>query len=142
MLATATTAHLAPGLDILRISLHIVAASVWVGGQVVMAGLVPTLKSGGSDLPARAARTFARMSWPAYALVIITGMWNYMEVNRAGASYGWQFVFGLKFILVIAAGALAYLHSRAQSASQRGMTAGLGFISSLVALVLGVALAG
>lgn len=141
MLATAT-AHLAPGLDVLRISLHIAAASVWVGGQVVMAGLVPTLKAGGSDLPAKAARAFARISWPAYALVIVTGLWNYMDVNRSGATYGWQFVFGLKLILVIAAGALAYLHSRAQSASRRGMTAGLGFLSSVVALVLGVALAG
>lgn len=138
----ATTAHLAPGLDVLRISLHIVAASVWVGGQVVMAGLVPTLRSGGSDFPAKAARAFARVSWPAYALVIITGLWNYMDVNRNGASYGWQFVFALKFILVIAAGALAYLHTRAQSASQRGMTAGLGFLASVTALVLGVALAG
>jgi len=138
----ATTAHLATGLDTVRISLHILAASVWVGGPLVMAGLVPTLRQGDPDLPAKAARAFARLSWPAYALVIITGLWNAMEVNRSGASMGWQFVLMLKVVLVVGAGLLAYLHSKAQSASRRGATAGVGFLASLAALVLGVALAG
>ena len=37
MLATAT---LAPALDTVRLTLHVLAAAVWVGGQIVMTGLV------------------------------------------------------------------------------------------------------
>jgi hypothetical protein len=51
-------------------------------------------------------------------------------------------VFGVKFLVVIAAGVGAYLHSKAQTPARRGATAGIGLLASLVALVLGVALAG
>ena len=34
------TAVLAPALDTIRLTLHVLAATVWVGGQIVMAGLV------------------------------------------------------------------------------------------------------
>ena len=35
---------LSPTIDTIRLFLHILAASVWVGGQIVLAGLVPSLK--------------------------------------------------------------------------------------------------
>ena len=35
---------LSPTIDTIRLFLHILAASVWVGGQIVLAGLVPRLK--------------------------------------------------------------------------------------------------
>ena len=39
---------LAPALDTLRLTLHVLAAAVWVGGQIVMAGLVgPARRLGG-----------------------------------------------------------------------------------------------
>ena len=31
---------LASGLDTLRLTLHVLSASIWVGGQIVMVGLV------------------------------------------------------------------------------------------------------
>ena len=49
---------------------------------------------------------------------------------------------GLKFVAVIGAGVGAFLHTRATTASRRGMFAGIGFLFSLIAMVLGVALAG
>ena len=137
-------AHLASGMDILRISLHILGVAVWVGvgGQIVLAGLVPVLRDAGEGVPQKAARAFARLSWPAFVLVVITGFWNYGLEFKTGATYGWQMVFGVKFLAVIAAGVGAYLHSKAQTPARRGATAGIGLLASLVALVLGVALAG
>jgi putative copper export protein len=133
---------LASASDVLRISLHVLAACVWVGGQAVMAGLVPVLRGGGDSLPAKAARAFARLSWPAFVVAIATGFWNFAVLNADKPGSAWQMVFGLKLLAVIAAGAFAFLHTKAQTASKRGMTAGIGFLASIVAVVLGVALAG
>ena len=38
-------------MDHFRLFVHVLAASVWVGGQIVLAGLVPTLRSIGDDAP-------------------------------------------------------------------------------------------
>lgn len=135
-------AQLASGTDILRISLHILGATIWVGGQIVLAGLVPVLREAGEGVPQKAARAFARLSWPAFILLVITGFWNYGLKSHDGVSYPWQMVFGLKFLVVIAAGVGAYLHSKAQTPARRGATAGIGLLASFIALVLGVALAG
>jgi len=35
--------QLADAWTIIRLSLHVLAACVWVGGQLVLAGLVPTV---------------------------------------------------------------------------------------------------
>ena len=135
-------AHLAPALTIVRISLHVLAACVWIGGQIVLAGLVPTLRDAGQDVPQKVARAFARLSWPAFALLVFTGFWNYAIKNHDGVTYGWQAAFGVKFALVVLAGLGAYAHSKATSPARRGATAGIGLLASLGAMVLGVALAG
>lgn len=136
------TTHLAPGLTIVRLSLHVLAACVWIGGQLVMAGLVPVLREGGPDLPAKAARAFGRLSWPAFVVLVVTGFWNYAIAVHGSTSYGWQMVMGLKFIAVIGAGGGAWLHTKATTPSRRGMWAGIGLLSSLAAMVLGVTLGG
>ena len=38
--------------------LHILSASVWVGGQIVVAGLVPTVRGFGDDAPKALANAF------------------------------------------------------------------------------------
>src|SRR4051812_48787197 len=38
-------------LDTVRLFLHVLAATVWVGGQLVLAALVPALRATGSDIP-------------------------------------------------------------------------------------------
>lgn len=35
---------LSPTLDTFRITLHVVGAAVWEGGQIAMAGVVPSLR--------------------------------------------------------------------------------------------------
>ncbi len=54
-------------MDAFRLFLHVLAASVWVGGQIVLAGLVPTVRGFGEDATRQVARAFNRIAWPAYA---------------------------------------------------------------------------
>ena len=43
--------------DTVRLFLHVLAATLWVGGQLVLASLVPTLRTLGRDAPKAAARS-------------------------------------------------------------------------------------
>jgi len=63
-------------VDELRLFLHLLAAAVWIGGQIVLAALVPALRAAGPDVPAAAARAFSRVAWPAFAVLLVTGAWN------------------------------------------------------------------
>ncbi len=134
--------HLAGGLAVLRLTLHVLAATIWVGGQFVVAGLLPTVRGLGDSAPRQVAKAFGRLSWPAYWLLIATGVWNYLAVDHKVATNGWNAVFGIKMILVVVAGLGAYLHTRASTPRGRGIYAGVGTLASIAALVMGVALAG
>lgn len=136
------TAHLAPGLDVLRVSLHVLAAAVWIGGQIVVAGLLPTVRGFGDDAPKKIARAFARLSWPAFVVLIITGIWNVAALKNGDGSQSWSAVMGIKYVMVILAGGLVYVHTAATSPKLKGASAGIALLASVAAMVLGVALAG
>jgi len=134
--------QLASGLDTLRLSLHVLSAAVWVGGQITMVGLLPDLRALGGDAAVRVARAFARVSWPAFIVVVLTGFWNVAAVNAHSSTSAWKAVLGVKIAFVVLAGLGAWLHARASS---KGAVAAWGSIAgtaSIVALVLGVMLAG
>jgi len=42
--------------DTIRLFLHVLAATVWVGGQITLAALVPVLRRRGAEIPRAAAR--------------------------------------------------------------------------------------
>ena len=133
---------LAPAVDTIRISLHVLAASVWVGGQLVLAGLVPTVRGFGGDATKKVAQAFARINWPAFAVLIATGIWNVAAVDNGGSNSNWKMVLGIKMGVVVLAGVAVFAHTKVASAKLKGMTAGLGLLFSLAAMVLGVTLAG
>ncbi|HET9690271.1 MAG TPA: hypothetical protein VFP61_03910 [Acidimicrobiales bacterium] len=135
------TADLAPALDIVRLSLHLLAASIWVGGQFVLAGLLPTLRGLGGDAPGRVARAFGRLSWPAFAVLVATGVWNVSAVSH-GQPSAWQAVLGAKIVAVALSGLAAYLHSRSTGRAGLAAWGSIAGVATLAALVLGVALAG
>ena len=62
--------------DTIRLFLHVLAATIWVGGQITLAALVPVLRRLGADIPRAAARRFNQVAWPAFAVLVITGIWN------------------------------------------------------------------
>jgi putative copper export protein len=133
--------QLTPALDGVRLSLHVLAASVWVGGQITVAGLVPTARQLGQDAPRRIARAFSRLSWPAYALLLATGVWNVVAVH-AGQPHVWNVVLAVKITVVLLAGLSAWLHGRARSRTALAVWGAVTSVSSLAALVMGVFLAG
>jgi putative copper export protein len=138
----ASAPQLANAWTIVRLSLHVLAASVWVGGQLVLAGLVVTLRGISHDAPGKVARAFARLSWPAFWLLVATGVWNYLALDHANATTSWNTVFGIKMICVVVAGFDAFLHTKVTSPTAKGVYAGVGTIGTIAALVLGVALSG
>jgi putative copper export protein len=133
---------LASGLDTLRLTLHVLAASVWVGGQIVMAGLVGPSRRLGPEVAPALARAFARLAWPAYAVLVVTGFWNISTFHWAEQSGAWKTVLIVKIVVVAAAGLGTLLHSRATTRSAMAVWGSVGGLASVAALVMGVLLAG
>lgn len=138
---TDLVAQLAPAVDGVRLTLHVLAAAVWIGGQVTVAALVPTARQLGGDAPRRLALAFSRVSWPAYFVLLVTGVWNVTAVDT-GQSSTWQAVLGLKIGVVVLAGVAAWLHGRARRPRALAWWGALTALSSVAALALGVFLAG
>jgi putative copper export protein len=132
---------LASASDIVRLSLHVVAATVWVGGQLTLAALVPALRAAGTDVSRVAARAFNRVAWPAFALLVVTGAWN-LAATTDDDHGAWRVTLIVKLVIVLLSGATAYLHSRATTRTGLAVFGALTGVSSLAALVLGIALAG
>jgi len=124
----------------IRIFLHILGASVWVGGQIVLAGLVPTLKELGDDAPKKAARAFNRIAWPFFLLAVVTGLWNMAEVDIVDRSSSYQAGVLLKLAIVAISGVSAYLHTTATKRSALALWGAVGGVSALTALFLGAML--
>ena len=134
---------LAPAPDIIRLSLHVIAAAVWVGGQLVLAGMVaPARRTGGSEVVRALANRFAQIAWPAFVVLVATGIWNIAAVHPSGQTTAWQVVLGVKIGVVVLAGVSAGLHQFATSPRGQAVWGALSGVSAISAMVLGVALAG
>lgn len=134
-------AQLAPAVTGLRLSLHVLAATVWVGGQLTLAGLVPTARRLGEGAPRQVAQAFSRLSWPAYAVLVATGIWNVAAV-ASGQPTAWKVLLGVKVAVVVVAGLAAWLHGRARGRTGLAVWGAVTGITSVAALVMGVFLAG
>jgi putative copper export protein len=127
--------------DDVRLFLHVLAATVWVGGQITLAGLVPVLRKAGTDVPRSVARQFNRIAWPAFGVLILTGIWN-ITATRQEFSHNADFRATLwaKLGLVALSGVTAYLHTKATSPRSNAIWgAGTGLFA-LAALFAGIVL--
>jgi putative copper export protein len=114
---------------------------VWVGGQITLAGLLPAARGLGTEAPRTLARAFARIQWPAFGLLVLTGIWN-VSATRSGEPTAWQAVLGAKLAVVALAGIAAWLHTRSKSRAGLAAWGSVSALASLAALVMGVFLAG
>jgi len=126
--------------DTVRLFLHVLAATVWVGGQLTLAALVPALRRLGPDVPRAAARRFNVVAWPAYGVLVLTGIWNIAAVHHMSSSYRATLI--AKVAVVAASGITAILHSRSKSTVGLAVWGALTGLTALGALFLGVLLAG
>lgn len=131
-------------LDTLRLFLHVLAATIWVGGQVVLAGLVPVLRRAGAEVPRAAARAYNRVAWPAFGVLVATGFWNIsaQHHDRESSRPGYQTTLTIKLILVVISGVAAYAHTRPGSRAGLAVWGALAGLSALGALFYGIVLAG
>lgn len=125
----------------MRLFLHVLAATVWVGGQLTLAALVPALRTAGTEVPGRAARAFNRIAWPAFAVLVLTGIWNVVaEHDQVHGRYRITLI--VKLVVVVISGVAAFAHARARNRTALAVFGALTGLSALLALFLGVLLAG
>ena len=127
--------------DTIRLFLHVLAATIWVGGQLTLAALVPALRALGTEVPRAAARRFNQVAWPAFAVLIFTGVWNMIAV-RSQITGSYETTLVVKLVVVAISGVTAALHARARSAAGLAVFGALTGLSALAALFLGIMLAG
>jgi putative copper export protein len=128
-------------LDTIRLFLHVLAACVWVGGQLTLAALVPALRAAGAEVPKAAANAFNRVAWPAFGVLLLTGIWN-VAAEQDDRGSAWDHTLVLKLVLVALSGVTAYLHAKASSRAAMAAYGALTGLTALGALFVGVWLAG
>lgn len=127
------------GWSTIRLFLHVLAATVWVGGQLTLAGLVPGLRAISTDAPRTVARRFNLIAWPAFGVLVVTGIWNILALEPEWSSeYGTTLI--VKLAVVLVSGATALLHARSRSRTGLAVFGALTGVSALAALFLGVLL--
>jgi putative copper export protein len=127
--------------DTVRLFLHVLAATIWVGGQLVLGALVPVLRPAGSAVTKAAARRFNQVAWPAFGVLIATGVWNVIA-ERDHVHGAYETTLTVKLVLVALSGLAALLHIRARTPAGLAVFGALTGVTALGALLLGVLLAG
>jgi len=129
---------LGPNLSMIRLFLHVLAATIWVGGQIVLAGAVPALRAKGLDMAPRiVAKAYARLAWPAFGVLVLTGMWNLVEVDVTDTTPVYQTTVFVKLTLVGISGAAAAVHQVGRTKVALAVGGALGLLGALGALFCG-----
>ena len=132
---------ISPTLDSLRIFLHLMAVAVWVGGQIVLAGLVPRVRAVAPQAMTPIANGFARVAWPAMVLIVFTGAWGMASTDVANQGTEYMITFSVKMLMVGLAIAATIIHSVGSTKLAKGLGGAIGLLTSLLAAYAGVLLA-
>ncbi len=98
-------------LDNVRLFLHVLGATIWVGGQLIFSALVPLLRRLGDDVLRPVARHLTRILWAGFAVLIVTGVWNVVAVGLSDQSSAWKTTLNVKLAVVALSGIAAYVHT-------------------------------
>ena len=127
----------------IRLFLHVLGATVWVGGQIALAGVVPAVRRfGGSEAARAVARRFQLIAWPAFGLLVVTGVWNLFAVELSHQSDAYLTTLVVKLVIVALSGigAAGHVFFARRRPALGGMLAGLGLVAALGATFVGVLL--
>jgi putative copper export protein len=90
-------------LEIVK-AIHLIAAAVWTGGLLVLAFSVTAIRSATDDTEVlrSVARMFARVSWIAMGVAVVSGVWLYLFWNLqvSDLSVKWALI-GLSIALAL-----------------------------------------
>jgi putative copper export protein len=148
-----------------RVFLHVLAATVWVGGQLTLGTIVPVLRPRADDPDPEAARArirsvarrFQVVAWSAFAVLLVTGVWNLLALHVGDQSGAWLATLMVKLTCVAVSGLAAAVHilvaaprvraardeaARRSAAALSGACEGLSVLFAIAALFLGVLLHG
>jgi putative copper export protein len=129
--------------DTIRLFLHVLAATIWVGGQLVLAALVPVLRRFGSEAVSAVARQFNRVAWSAFVVLVLTGIWNITAISGTSSDTpSYRTTLMVKLAVVVLSGIAAFVHIRTKTPKGRAIWGALTGLTALGALFLGVLLAG
>ncbi len=129
--------------ETVRLFLHVLAATVWVGGQLTLAGLVPGARALDPALPKALARRFMLLAWPAFGVLFVTGLWNIAAVGSSHhGDTAWSVTLFAKLLVVAVSGVSAFAHQRAKGTLGLAAFGALTGASAIGAVWLGVMLAG
>lgn len=126
--------------DTVRLFLHVGAATIWVGGQLTLAGLVPGLRAISPDAPRTMARRFNLIAWPAYFVLVMTGIWNVFAISDLDITTAYGKTLMVKIVVAVFSGLAAFLHSVSRSKTGLAVWGALSALSAVAALFLGVLL--
>jgi uncharacterized membrane protein len=151
--------------ETIRLFLHVLAATIWVGGQLTLGAIIPALRPAADDPDPEAARvrirTVARrfqvVAWAAFAVLLLTGVWNLTALHVGDQSGAWLATLMAKLGCVAVSGIAAAVHilvaaprvraardepARRRAAAFSGACEGVSVLFAVGALFLGVLLAG
>jgi uncharacterized membrane protein len=116
--------------------IHVLAATVWIGGLIVVGAVIPAVREVTDDrtIIRAIANRFGVVSWIALGVLVLSGAW--MAADRP-----WDATLVAKVVLVLISAALAGWHTvfaSRQTPATRGAIQGLIMILALV--ILGLAL--
>lgn len=121
---------------------HLIAASTWVGGMIVLAPIVLSLRRAGAEraLVQAAARTFARVTWVALAIAVATGL---LQAHLLGWLYVDYRPLHVKMLAVALTIVVALIHQRTAAQASPAIRGALELsllLSSLLVVAAAVAL--
>jgi putative copper export protein len=135
---------LAPHGAALVLWMHVIAACVWIGGQVTIGMLVPMLR--GQPALLAAARRFQWVLWAAFLVLVVTGIanvhnagisWSHLNSNPIGRTLSIKL--GFVFLSGLAAAVHAFVVAprvaRGSTPALRAWSGILGAVSLLAAVV-------
>lgn len=126
-----------------RLFIHVLAATVWVGGQLTLAGLVPGARKIDAGLPKVLARRFNQIAWPAFGILFATGIWNLAVVSKFHRhSTAWAVTLFIKLLVVALSGISAFAHQRSTQTLGLAVWGSLTGASAIAALWFGLMLHG
>ncbi|NBU38155.1 MAG: hypothetical protein EBS32_07980 [Actinobacteria bacterium] len=132
---------ISPTAETIRLFLHVLAACVWVGGQLVLGALVPKVRRTNPEALRTIAQAFGRVAWPSFAVAVGTGLWNLMAVDPAEHGNAYLVTLAVKLGLVAVAAMSALVHANSRSRLGLALGGAIGLVSSLAVVWFGILLA-